>query len=50
MADNWNCSGSGPHTEGTVKLYPLGKGATWIDLREHDKLMELYNTIGSLWK
>jgi hypothetical protein len=22
----------------------------WIDLREHDKLMELYNTIGSLWK
>jgi hypothetical protein len=30
MAENWNCDGSGPHTEGTVKKYPLGGGANLI--------------------
>ena len=30
MAENWNCDGSGPHTDGKVKLYPLGGGANLI--------------------
>jgi hypothetical protein len=27
---NWNCDGSGPHTEGEVRVYPLGAGGNLI--------------------
>jgi len=33
MAENWNCSGSGPHKAGEVRLYPYGGGANGIYCR-----------------
>lgn len=30
MVKNWNCDGSGPCSEGSVKLLPLGGGANLI--------------------
>lgn len=30
LTTNWNCDGSGPHTEGEVRVYPLGAGGNLI--------------------
>lgn len=30
MCENWNCNGSGPHTKGEVRVYPIGGGGNLI--------------------